>query len=207
MHQNDLTDEQIIALLREGDSTHIEKIYDRYKNMVRIKVKSMYILGGDEQDLTQEGMIGLFKAVRDYDFGRDASFATFADLCVDRQIYNAIKASGRLKNMPLNEYVSLTAERISDDGDEHGQLLEDLIGDPQLEPEGHVISQENIENINHMIETILTRTERDVFQLYLTGLPTSRIGAILSIDPKSADNALQRAKAKLRKALIASDNI
>jgi len=200
MLKSELTDEQIIALSRDGDSSHIEEIYDRYKNMVRTKVSAMYMLGGDVQDLNQEGMIGLFKAVRDYDFGRDASFATFAHLCVERQIYNALKSSGRLKNMPLNEYVSLSAEKISEDGDTK-LLIDELVGDPKLEPEGSFISKENVDRINNLIDTILTRTERDVFQLYITGLPTSRIGAILGMESKSADNALQRAKAKLRKAL------
>ena len=161
----------------------------------------MFILGGDTEDLIQEGMIGLFKALRDYDFGRDASFATFADLCISRQIYNAIQASGRLKNLPLNDYVSLTAVSVGDDGAEQAPLEESLAGDPGMEPEGIIISQENIDEINRLIETILTKSERDVFRLHLTGLPTSRIAAILALEPKSADNALQRARSKLKKAL------
>ena len=201
MYNTDLTDEQYIAGYREGRISDIEEMLDRYKNMVRSKASTMYILGGDEQDLIQEGMIGLFKAVRDYDFGRDASFATFADLCVSRQIYNAIQASGRLKNLPLNDYVSLTADRTSDEGESSAQLIDELAGDKSGEPENVVISQENVGEINRLIADVLTDAERDVFRLHVTGLTTSAIAAILSMEPKSADNALQRARMKLKKAL------
>ena len=201
MYNTDLTDEQYIAGYREGRISDIEEMLDRYKNMVRSKASTMYILGGDEQDLIQEGMIGLFKAVRDYDFGRDASFATFADLCVSRQIYNAIQASGRLKNLPLNDYVSLTADRTSDEGESSAQLIDELAGDKSGEPENVVISQENVDEINRLIADVLTDAERDVFRLHVTGLTTSAIAAILSMEPKSADNALQRARMKLKKAL------
>ncbi|MCR5596046.1 MAG: sigma-70 family RNA polymerase sigma factor [Lachnospiraceae bacterium] len=197
----ELTDEQYISEYREGKTKDIEVIYDRYKNLVRAKASSMYILGGDEQDLIQEGMIGLFKAVRDYDFGRDASFATFADLCISRQIYNAVQSSGRLKHLPLNDYVSLTADRITEEGDESQNLIEEIAGEPSSEPETAFISQETVDEINHLIDTILTESERDVFKLHATGLTTSGIAAILSMEPKSADNALQRAKMKLKKAL------
>ena len=201
MYNTDLTDEQYIAGYREGRISDIEEMLDRYKNMVRSKASTMYILGGDEQDLIQEGMIGLFKAVRDYDFGRDASFATFADLCVSRQIYNAIQASGRLKNLPLNDYVSLTADRTSEEGESSAQLIDELAGDKSGEPENVVISQENVDEINRLIADVLTDAERDVFRLHVTGLTTSAIAAILSMEPKSADNALQRARMKLKKAL------
>ena len=103
----EMTDEELIDQLREGDRQVMDYICDKYKNLVRSKAKSMYILGGDSEDLIQEGMIGLFKAVRDYDCGRDASFYTFADLCISRQMYTAVQASKRLKHSPLNSYVSL----------------------------------------------------------------------------------------------------
>ena len=104
------SDEELILRLRDGEEAITDYIMDKYKNMVRSKAKSMYILGADREDLIQEGMIGLFKAVRDYDTGRDASFFTFADLCVSRQMYTAIQAAGRQKHMPLNTYVSLYAD-------------------------------------------------------------------------------------------------
>ncbi|MBQ8945831.1 MAG: sigma-70 family RNA polymerase sigma factor [Lachnospiraceae bacterium] len=196
-----MTDEQYIEAYRDGDNGAVEVIMDRYKNMVRSKASSMYILGGDEQDLIQEGMIGLVKAVRDYDFGRDASFATFAELCVSRQIYNAIQASGRFKHLPLNDYVSLTADRQAEDGESTTQLVEELVARPSDEPEMLIMSQETVDEINRLIEEILTPLERDVFRLHVTGLSTSAIAAILSKEPKSADNALQRARTKLKAAL------
>ena len=196
-----ITDEQYIAAYREGDTDTIEVILDRYKNLVRAKASKMYILGGDVQDLIQEGMIGLVKAVRDYDFGRDASFATFADLCVSRQIYNAIQSSARLKNLPLNDYVSLTAGHDYEDEEDRQALIDELPDISSAEPESAFISQETVDEINHLVDTILTDAERDVFRLYVAGLATSDAAAILSMEPKSADNALQRAKMKLRKEL------
>ncbi len=196
-----LTDEQYIASYREGDTDSVEVIMDRYKNLVRAKASKLYILGGDVQDLIQEGMIGLVKAVRDYDFGRDASFATFADLCVSRQIYNAIQSSARLKNLPLNDYVSLTAGRTTDDGEDSSSLIDELPDDTSAEPESAFISQETADEINHLVDTILTDSERDVFRLHVAGLTTSDAAAILSMEPKSADNALQRARQKLRREL------
>ena len=196
-----LSDEEIIALKRSGDESHIVEIYNRYKNMVRIIASEMFLLGGDIQDLNQEGMIGLVKAINDYSFDKDAKFSTFADICVRRQLYNSIKHDNRIKNMFLNDYVSLTQEKVSEDGEPQGTLMDSLVGSPEFEPEGHFISQENVDRINGLIDSILTPRERDVFKLFLTGLSSSQIAAVLSVSDKSADNALQRAKAKLRNAL------
>jgi len=195
-----LTDEQHIELYKEGEPGHVEEIMDRYKDMVKIKAKTMYLVGGEKQDLIQEGMIGLVKAVRDYDFGRDASFATFADLCVSRQMYNAIQASGRYKNLPLNDYISLSSDGTDNDFEEERRTVASVAAGPNFEPEKTVISKENVNEINRLIDRTLTDKEKDVFRLSMTGLSTSKIAAILSLEPKSADNALQRAKAKLRKA-------
>ena len=104
---SELSDELLIESLRDGDEDVVEYLMDKYKNLVRSKAKSMFILGADTEDLIQEGMIGLFKAVRDYDLGRDASFYTFADLCISRQMYTAVQSSNRKKHMPLNSYISL----------------------------------------------------------------------------------------------------
>lgn len=197
----ELSDEQHIELYRAGDISQADFIMEKYKNLVKSKVSTMYILGGDKQDLIQEGMIGLFKAVRDYDSGRDASFSTFADLCVSRQIYNAIQASVRLKNQPLNDYVSLYTENVNSDGDYINTLADSLEADFTDEPERKIIDDESAKEIFRLIDTMLTQTERDVMMLHLTGLPTSKIAAILSIEAKSADNALQRAKSKLKKEI------
>ena len=113
-----VTDEELICRLREGEATITDYIMEKYKYLVRNKAKSMYILGADRDDLIQEGMIGLFKAIRDYDSGRDASFATFADLCISRQMYTAVEAARRLKHTPLNFYVPLNK---MPDGDDKGK--------------------------------------------------------------------------------------
>ena len=112
------TDEELIVMLRDGDTAVTDFIMEKYKNLVRSKAKSMFIIGGDEDDLIQEGMIGLFKAIRDYDSGRDASFFTFAELCISRQMYNAVQASGRKKHGPLNSYVSLYSGSEEDEDDQ-----------------------------------------------------------------------------------------
>ena len=182
------TDEEIIGYIREGRSELNEDRMERYKELVRKKASSMYILGAEREDLIQEGMIGLFKAIRDYDFGRDASFATFADLCVLRQMYTAIESTNRKKNIPLNNYVSLFEDPISD------------IEDTNMTPEDEVISRENAVHIQEKIEKILSPFERKAFELWITGMTSTQIAAILSKDSKSTDNALTRAKNKLRKS-------
>jgi len=182
------TDEEIIGYIREGRSELNEYLMERYKELVRKKASSMYILGAEREDLIQEGMIGLFKAIRDYDFGRDASFATFADLCVLRQMYTAIESMNRKKNIPLNNYVSLFEDPISD------------IEDTNMTPEDEVISRENAVHIQEKIEKILSPFERKAFELWITGMTSTQIAAILSKDSKSTDNALTRAKNKLRKS-------
>ena len=182
------TDEEIIGYIREGRSELNEYLMERYKELVRKKASSMYILGAEREDLIQEGLIGLFKAIRDYDFGRDASFATFADLCVLRQMYTAIESMNRKKNIPLNNYVSLFEDPISD------------IEDTNMTPEDEVISRENAVHIQEKIEKILSPFERKAFELWITGMTSTQIAAILSKDSKSTDNALTRAKNKLRKS-------
>ncbi len=182
------TDEEIIGYIREGRSELNEYLMERYKELVRKKASYMYILGAEREDLIQEGMIGLFKAIRDYDFGRDASFATFADLCVLRQMYTAIESMNRKKNIPLNNYVSLFEDPISD------------IEDTNMTPEDEVISRENAVHIQEKIEKILSPFERKAFELWITGMTSTQIAAILSKDSKSTDNALTRAKNKLRKS-------
>nr|MBQ8253445.1 sigma-70 family RNA polymerase sigma factor [Lachnospiraceae bacterium] len=188
--------------LREGNQEVMDYLMDKYKNLVRSKAKSMYILGADTEDLIQEGMIGLFKAVRDYDFGRDAGFYTFADLCISRQIYTAVQASGRKKHMPLNTYISFYSKVADETGDD-GQAvhLENVLESEDKNPEEKLIDRENVEYIEQIIQSQLSSMERQVLDLYLTGMGTGEVSRVLGIDEKSADNALQRAKSKIRKAI------
>lgn len=201
---NNMTDEELIFRLREGEEAIIDYIMDKYKNLVKSKAKSMYILGADNEDLIQEGMIGLFKAIRDFDSGRDASFYTFADLCISRQIYTAVKASGRQKHMPLNTYISLYSN-MSDREGENGQneisLLNAISSKDEQNPEELLIDRENVEDIERVIDSQLSTFEKQVLDLYITGMTYSQIARVLGKDEKSADNALTRIKGKLRKML------
>ncbi|MDE5699499.1 MAG: RNA polymerase sporulation sigma factor SigH [Lachnospiraceae bacterium] len=196
------TDEELIDRLRSGERGITDYIMDKYKNLVRNKAKSMYILGADNDDLIQEGMIGLFKAVRDYDSGRDASFYTFADLCISRQMYNAVQASRREKHIPLNTYISLYADMTEAESDGNSTELVNVIASAvETNPEQLMIDRENVADIEAIIEKELSSFEKQVLDLYITGMSYSQIARVLSRDAKSTDNALQRLKAKLRNCL------
>lgn len=200
----DCSDEELILRLRDGEGAITDYIMDKYKNLVRSRAKSMYILGADRDDLIQEGMIGLFKAVRDYDAGRDASFFTFAELCVSRQMYTAIQAAGRQKHMPLNSYISLYAgstQADADGRDGEWELSESLLSQSERNPEELLIDRENVERLEKTIEKELSSFEKQVLDLYLTGMKYSEIARVLGRDEKSTDNALQRIKSKLKKAI------
>jgi len=194
------SDEELIDRLRSGEERITDYICDKYKNLVRSKAKSMFILGGDNEDLIQEGMIGLFKAVRDYDSGRDASFYTFADLCISRQMYTAVQASQRQKHIPLNTYVSFYANSNESDKEENN-LLEALVDPTELNPEQMFLDKERVTYLEQMIEQELSTFEKQVLDLYMTGMSYVQIAKVLGRDEKSTDNALQRLKSKIRKLL------
>ncbi|MBR6329056.1 MAG: sigma-70 family RNA polymerase sigma factor [Lachnospiraceae bacterium] len=195
------SDEELIALIRDGDDKVTDLLMDRYKNLVRKKAGTMFILGADRDDLIQEGMVGLFKAVRDYDSGRDASFETFAQLCILRQLYTAVKNSNRKKHGPLNAYVSFYSATTDESGREGELLLNRLSAGEESNPESMMITRERAEHINDVIENNLSPLEREVLDLYITGMSTSQIAGVLGRDPKSTDNALQRLRGKLKKLL------
>ncbi len=195
------SDEELLIRLRDGEDAIIEYIMNKYKNLVRSKAKSMYILGADSDDLIQEGMIGLFKAVRDYDSGRDASFATFADLCVSRQMYTAVQASRRQKHIPLNTYISLYGSAGTNHEGEEETLANALAAHSGRSPEELVIDRENVTQLEKTIEKELSIFEKQVLDLYLTGMGYQQIAKVLGKDDKSTDNALQRIKTKLKKAI------
>lgn len=193
-------DEELIDRLRGGEERIMDYICDKYKNLVRSKAKSMFILGGDSEDLIQEGMIGLFKAVRDYDSGRDASFYTFADLCISRQMYTAVQASQRQKHIPLNTYISLYGNTVTEDKEEPS-LLEALPDPAELNPEAMFLDKERVAYLEKVIENELSSFEKQVLDLYMTGMSYTQIAKVLGRDEKSTDNALQRLKSKIRKML------
>ncbi len=193
----DFTDEQLILRIHDSDETDaMDFVMNKYKNLVRKKAGSMYILGADRDDLIQEGMIGLFKAVRDYDIGRDASFATFADLCISRQMYSAIQASARKKHAPLNTYISIYKET---EGSDNTSLEDVLESDSSIIPEQQVIDKENLMDLEETIDRELSPLERQVLDLYITGMSIKNISAVLGRDEKSTDNAMQRIRKKLKK--------
>ena len=195
------SDEELLIRLRDGEQGITDHIMNKYKNLVRSKAKSMYILGADSEDLIQEGMIGLFKAIRDYDSGRDASFFTFADLCVSRQMYTAVQASRRQKHIPLNNYISLYSNVAEGRDGEEEALVNVLASGSDLNPEELVIDKENVDRLEMLIERELSSFEKQVLDLYLTGMGYQQIAKVLGRDDKSTDNALQRIKTKLRKAI------
>lgn len=201
----DQTDEELIRQIRAGDRAAGDVLMERYKGMVLGKARSMYMLGGDADDLIQEGMIGLYKAVRDFDTSKEASFKTFASLCVSRQLYTAVRASTRNKHLPLNTAISLDSP--SDSGqqsEEDGQttdLVNMLTSDPEFNPEDSLIESENLSILQGKIEQRLSPLEKQVLELYLSGLSYTQIAQKLSIEPKAADNALQRIRTKLRREI------
>jgi RNA polymerase sporulation-specific sigma factor len=196
------TDDELIDRLRRGEEPVMDYICDKYKNLVRSKAKSMFILGADNEDLIQEGMIGLFKAVRGYDCGRDASFSTFAELCVSRQMYTAVQASKRLKHHPLNTYISLDGRGAAQgDGQEGPGLAELLAGRAEMSPEELFLDKERVAFLEKAIEEELSDFEKQALELYMTGMSYTQIAKVLGRDEKATDNALGRARTKVREVL------
>ena len=202
MKYDNIPEEELISHLRDGDEKIIEYIIEKYKDLVRKKAGSMFILGADKEDLIQEGMIGLYNAVRDYDAGRDASFYTFADLCISRQMYKAVEAGNRKKHSPLNSYVSIyDDENDKDDRGEGTSILEKILSETGRSPEEMFIDKEQTEDLEQRIYDSLSDFERKVLNLRLTELEYTDIARILGRDAKSTDNALSRIKGKVRKIL------
>ena len=191
-----LTDEQLIAKLRDGEKEIIDYLMEKYKNLVRKEANAMFLLGGENDDLIQEGMIGLFKAVEDYEPDQGASFFSFAKLCITRQMYSAIEASKRKKHSPLNSYVS-----IYDKSGETNALLETMGTRTVTDPEELLIGQEYARLIESKLEEQLSSLENRVLYLHLLGTDYKTIAKLLDKSPKTIDNALQRIKAKTQKIL------
>lgn len=193
-----LTDEEIVEEIRKGDRAKIEFLLEKYKSLVRAKAKTMYLLGGDKDDLVQEGMIGLFQAIRDYEPEKESLFSAFAALCVSRQIYTAVQKDQRQKNIPLNSYISL----YSEGGKEGGTtLLEELSPATDENPESLFIAKENEENIKKAMESALSRMEQEVVAMKMSGMDTRGISELLGKNSKQVENAFHRGKDKLKKEL------
>ena len=188
---DNISDEELIARLRDGETIIEDYLMEKKKGLVRQKARAMFLIGGDTAALIQEGMIGLVKAGRDFQPGREATFATFARMCIDRQIYSAIQYSNRQKHLPLNSYVSLIQE------DESSPIWELSVENP----EEIIIDQETTRDLQQKISDYLSPMENKVLDLYLKGEGYVEIGRILGKSPKSIDNALQRIRAKIREVI------
>ena len=193
-----LTDEEIVAFAQNGDDEALTFLLDEYKNFVRSKARSYFLIGADHEDIVQEGMIGLFKAIRDFKSSRLSSFRAFAELCVKRQIITAIKTATRQKHFPLNSYVSLNKPLYDEESD---RTLLDVIEGRVTNPEDLYISQEELERIQNEISTTLSPLEQQVLAAFLNGKSYQEIAEMLDRHVKSIDNALQRVKRKLTKML------
>ncbi len=194
-----MEDEQLAVLAKAGDATASDELYHRYKNIVRGKARPYFLVGADRDDLIQEGMIGLFKAIRDFSDEKNSSFRPFAEICITRQILTAIKQATRNKHKPLNSYDSLY-ESVYDDGSEK-QLMDMIESRTALDPEELYIKQELHESLMQTVEKSLTDYERAVLDGFLDGRSYSEIAAELGHSTKSVDNALQRIRKKLEKEL------
>lgn len=194
-----MTDEQLICKLRDGDKTIMDYLMEKYKNLVRKEANAMYLLGGENDDLIQEGMIGLFKAVQDYQPDQDTSFYSFAKLCITRQMYTAIAASKRKKHSPLNSYISLYEK-----GEDQSSLIETMEADIQTNPEELFVSREYAALLESKLEENLSDLENRVLYLHLLGTDYKTIARLLDKSPKTIDNALQRIKNKTEKILANS---
>ncbi len=191
-----MADEELIRRLRDGEQDITDYIMEKYKNLVRKEANAMYLLGGENDDLIQEGMIGLFKAIRDYDLEQESSFFTFAKLCITRQMYSAIEASKRKKHSPLNSYVSFYEK-----DDEKQALIETMAAGRGSDPEELVMSREYAQLLESKLEENLSDLENRVLYLHLLGTDYKTIARLLDKSPKTIDNAIQRIKNKTQKIL------
>lgn len=196
-----MTDEQLLCDYKNGNQEIMDYLMVKYKSMVRKKARAMYLLGGENEDLIQEGMIGLIKAVRDFDVTQKISFSSFAELCVSRQMYSAIEASNRKKHLPLNSYVSLY-----EDSEEVGEgrslpLIDTIESSKENDPEVLYFGKEYTEAFAEQLKELLSPLENHVLYLHLMGTDYRTIAELLGKSPKSVDNALQRIKTKAQKIL------
>jgi len=199
-----LVDEEVVEFAREGDNVALEYLINKYKNFVRAKARSYFLIGADREDIIQEGMIGLYKAIRDFRMDKLSSFRAFAELCITRQIITAIKTATRQKHIPLNSYVSLNKPIYDEDSDR--TLLDVISGSKITDPEELIISREEFDDIEEKMGEILSPLEWKVLMSYLEGKSYQEIAEELERHVKSIDNALQRVKRKIERYLEKRDN-
>lgn len=194
-----LSDEQLVELVHKGNSEALDFVIHKYRNFVRAKARSYFLIGADKEDIVQEGMIGLYKAVRDYKGDKLSTFRAFAELCITRQIITAIKTATRQKHIPLNSYVSLDKPIYDEESDR--TLMDVLTGTKVSDPQELIINREQFTSIEGKVNELLSDLERRVLALYLDGRSYQEISEELNRHVKSIDNALQRVKRKLERYL------
>lgn len=195
-----LNDEQILGHIKGGNNAALEYLINKYKSFVCSKAKTYFLIGADKEDIIQEGMIGLFKAIRDFKDDKLVSFKSFAEICVTRQIITAVKTATRQKHIPLNSYISLNKPVYEEEGDR--TLIETIDQDNISDPEALFIGKEEMSRIEGKINEVLSPFELEVLYAYLQGISYQEIAKILDKDVKAVDNALQRIKKKVEKFLI-----
>jgi RNA polymerase sporulation-specific sigma factor len=195
--QRELADLQLVVRARNGDEQALDALMRRYTGFVRLKASSYFLAGGDSEDLIQEGLIGLYKAVRDFRHDKETSFRSFAELCVTRQIITAIKTATRFKHSPLNTYVSFSNTPAGQDSDSDVTLGDALPGPTVDDPSICVISTEELQSLVFALGTGLSKLEADALKLYLEGSSYEEMAEALGCDTKTIDNALQRVKRKV----------
>ncbi|MBR3929617.1 MAG: RNA polymerase sporulation sigma factor SigH [Clostridia bacterium] len=200
-HYLNMPDEEVVKIAQKSDNPALEYLLNKYKNFVRSKARSYFLIGADHEDIVQEGMIGLYKAIRDFKEDRQSSFRAFAELCITRQIITAIKTATRQKHIPLNSYVSLDKPMFDEKSER--TLLDTITEDNFSNPEAMVISKEDLSVIEGRIGEMLSDLEKDVLIKYMEGKSYQEISEELDRHVKSIDNALQRVKRKLQKYLDA----
>ena len=200
----EVTDEELVEQARTGNERSLESLLQRYRHYARAKARTYFLAGADKEDIVQEGMIGLFKAIRDFQADKNVSFRAFAELCITRQIITAIKTATRQKHHPLNSYVSLN-KPMSTNSDDDRSLGESIPQQSIHDPADLVISAEEIESIKSSLGTLLSSLETEVLQLYMDGKSYQEIADMLGRHVKSIDNALQRIKRKLEQHLLERD--
>jgi RNA polymerase sporulation-specific sigma factor len=195
--QPQVDDEFLIALIRQGNAEACQRLVRRYYQFVRLKASSYFLAGGDSDDLIQEGLVGLYKAIRDYRSDRESGFRNFAELCITRQIITAVKTATRNKHTPLNQYLSLSSTPVSDAGENDSTLDEVLPGSPVHDPVNQVISSEELRALVACLSTTLSELESQALALYLEGHSYEEMGRRIGCECKTIDNALQRVKRKV----------
>ena len=201
-----MTDEQLLCDYKNGNQEIMDYLMVKYKSMVRKKARAMYLLGGENEDLIQEGMIGLIKAVRDFDVTQKTSFSSFAELCVSRQMYSAIEASNRKKHLPLNSYISLYEDSEQEGEGRSLPLIDTIESSKENDPEVLYFGKEYTEAFAEQLKELLSPLENHVLYLHLMGTDYRTIAELLGKSPKSVDNALQRIKTKAQKILPGGGN-